>query len=200
MYLTRGEITIIIIAIILIIFYIFNVKKWESNETEDILSDEYIEDMGNLNSNKLVMKMTSTDDGYTNLKRIIDINYYSVLNKSNIELWVPFFSWDITVDNNDINKIKTFSDPENIFIQILYPKIFVKSFDLINKLDKLKLYFTQNKIIQDSFDIYINYIKEYNINYMNMKFNLINKETLLEMKKKEDKVIQIHNLLLNSLR
>jgi hypothetical protein len=199
MHLTRAEITIIIIAIILIVFYIFTVNK----ETEAILSYDNIEDMdniNNINNEKIVMKMTSTDDGYDNLKRIIDVNYYTVLNKSNIELWIPFFASDISLNNNDINKIKTLSEPENIFIQILYPKIFAKSIDLIDKLVQFQLYFTKNKIIEDSFNIYINYIKEYNIYYMNMKFNLINKEILLDLKNKEDKVIKIHDLLLNSLK
>ena len=163
--------------------------------------EDFVEDMaGNITDSVSLINLNSNIDGYNSFKRILDINNYKNLNKSNIELWIPFFALDITLTSSDINKAKNILEPEIIFAQIVYPKILIKSFDLITKFEELKLYFSQQKVIQNSFDIYINYIKEYNMNYINMKFNLINKDGLLELKNKEDKLIQIHNLLLNSLK
>jgi hypothetical protein len=202
---TLGELIIIIVAFIILTYYIFTVRQCKtSNNKEDreqIISEDYVEEMdGNINNEISLINMDPKLDGYNSFKKILDLNQYTNLNKSNIELWIPFFALDITVTQQDVNKAKKLSVPEDIFAQIIYPKIIVKSFVLIKKFEELKLYFTQQQVIKNSFDIYINYIKEYNINYLNMKFNLINKDELLELKNKEDKLIQIHNLLLNSLK
>ena len=202
---TLGELIIIIVAFIILTYYIFTVQQCKMSDNkgdkEQLISEEYIEDMnGNINDSVSLINMNSNTDGYNTFKKILDVNQYTSLNKSNVELWIPFFALDITVTPQDINKAKALSVPEDIFAQIIYPKILIKSLDLIKKFGDLKLYFSQQQVIQNSFDIYINYIKEYNINYVNMKFNLINKDGLLELKSKESKLIQIHNLLLNSLK
>ena len=180
------------------------------NDDDQINMGNLIENMdGNINESMPLINMNSNIDGYNSFKKILDINQYKSLNNldklnslnvSNIELWIPFFAIDLKVSSQDIIKAKELTYPENIFLQLLYPKILIKSLDLIRKFEDLKLYFSQQKFIQNSVDIYINYIKEYNIYYVNMKFNLINKQSLLELKKQEDKLIQIHNLLLNSLK
>jgi hypothetical protein len=223
---TLAELLIIIFAFILLTYYLFSINQCKksiendddnnnnNNDDDDdqINMGNLIENMaGNINESIPLINMNSNSniDGYNSFKKILDINQYKSLNSlnnlnslnvSNIELWIPFFAIDLKVSSQDIIKAKELKDPENIFLQLLYPKILIKSLDLIRKFEDLKLYFSQQKIIQNSFDIYINYIKEYNIYYVNMKFNLINKQSLLELKKQEDKLIQIHNLLLNSLK
>lgn len=201
---TLGELLVVIIAFIILTYYLFTVHKCKKNINQtdkEINMEDFIEDMaGNISDSVSLINMKSNIDGYNSFKRILDVNHYINLNKSNIELWIPFFALDITVTSHDINKAKNILEPEIIFAQIVYPKILIKSFDLIRKFEELKIYFSQQKVIQNSFDIYINYIKEYNMNYVNMKFNLINNDGLLELKNKEDKMIQMHNLLLNSLK
>ena len=143
---TLGELIIIIVAFIILTYYIFTVQQCKisdnkgdnKGDNKELISEEYIEDMnGNINDSVSLINMNSNMDGYNTFKKILDVNQYTSLNKSNVELWIPFFALDITVTPQDINKAKALSVPEDIFAQIIYPKILIKSLDLIKKLGDL---------------------------------------------------------------
>ena len=191
MLFTLGELIVVIIAFVLITYYIFSVKM-----SSDIIGDDLIEDMsGNLSNKVFLMKINESNENYSIFKEILDINYYKKYDRNNIKLWIPFFARDIQLDDNDITKAKDMKDSNKIFIEIIYPKILSKSLELVELLDKIKNVFSKEQIILNSCDQYIRYIKDY-LSYMILMYiNNMVKYELEQLKKNEDKILKIHTLL-----
>jgi hypothetical protein len=194
MLFTLGELIVVIIAFILITYYIFSIKLCKHEENEE----NVVEDMsGNLTNKLFLMKLDESSENYSIFKDIININNYKTYNSSNIKLWIPFFARDIQIDENDILMAKNMKEQFTIFIEILYPRILSKSLEVVKTLDKIKIIFGKEPIIMNSCDKYIRYIKDY-LTYMLITYinNMVNLELQL-LQKNEETLIKINTLLIN---
>jgi hypothetical protein len=200
MLFTLGELIIVIIAFILITYYIFSLntcKKHKDNLDEND-KDDYIEDMsGNLSNKIFIMRINEQTEYYSTFKEILDVNKYKSYNRFNILLWVPFFANDITIYESDVDNAKIMIESKNKFIQILYPKILTRSLDIIEVINKIKILFSKENTIINSCNIYINYIKTYLIQILLIYLNQVDVYELESLQRNEEKIIKIHTLLIN---
>lgn len=194
MLFTLGEMIIVIIAFILITYYIFSVKLCK----DDKINEEFIEDMnGNLSNRTVIMRINEENENYYIFKEILDINNYKTYNRKNINIWVPFFAYDILLYDNDIENAKYIKDSNKIFLEVLYPKILLRSLEIIEIINKIKIIFDKEQIIFNSCDIYIKYIQSYLMLMLSFYINKNIPDELESLQRNEEKIIKIHTLLIN---
>ena len=194
MLFTLGEMIIVIIAFILITYYIFSVKLCKDEK----IDDNFVEDMsGNLSNKTVLMKINEQNENYPIFKEILDINNYKRYSKSNIKLWIPFFAYDISLYDTDIDNAKNINESEKIFIEILYPKIISRCLNIIEIIEKIKILFNNETTIINSCNIYINYIKSYLIKIVSTYLNETELYELQNLQQNESKIVKIHTLLIS---
>ena len=194
MLFTLGETIIVIIAFILITYYIFTLKLCK----DDHIDNEFIEDMsGNLSNKIVIMRINEQNENYSTFKEILDVNNYKTYNRFNIKLWIPFFAYDIGLYDNEIDMAKNILESEKIFIEILYPKILTRSLNIIEIINKIKILFSSEQTVINSCNIYINYIKTYLTQILLVYLNQVDVYELESLQRNEEKIIKIHTLLIN---
>ena len=194
MLFTLGEMIIVIIAFILITYYIFSVKLCKDEK----IDDNFVEDMsGNLSNKTVLMRINEQNENYPFFKEILDINNYKRYSKNNIKLWIPFFAYDISLYDTDIDNAKNINESEKIFIEILYPKIISRCLNIIEIIEKIKILFNNETTIINSCNIYINYIKSYLIKIVSTYLNEIELYELQNLQQNESKIVKIHTLLIS---
>ena len=194
MLFTLGEMIIVIIAFILITYYIFSVKLCKDEK----IDDNFVEDMsGNLSNKTVLMRINEQNENYPFFKEILDINNYKRYSKNNIKLWIPFFAYDISLYDTDIDNAKNINESEKIFIEILYPKIISRCLNIIEIIEKIKILFNNETTIINSCNIYINYIKSYLIRLVSTYLNETELYELQNLQQNESKIVKIHTLLIS---
>jgi len=200
---TLSEIIVVIIAFIILSYYIYTVKtgkcinEMDKDSIDDNDDDDKIEHFeGQSTCEQVNMLLVNDKNNYA--KMIIDKNNrrFDIIN---IRFWIPFIATKkIFLDNNDIDILNKAPDLETAFNLVIYPKIYIIVTNEINKMEKLKKKISNiTQSTKDVIDRYIKFLKLYIIYYNNIVLNLLDPKHQVELKNTEDLMMRIENVLRN---
>ena len=197
---TLGEIIVVIIALIILSYYIYTVKTGKclnEMDKDSIDDDDKIEHFEAQSSCEQI-NMLLVNDKNNYAKMIIDKNNrrFDVIN---IRFWIPFIATNkIFLDNNDIDILNKAPDLETAFNIVIYPKIYIIVTNEINKMEKLKTKISNiTQSTKDVIDRYIKFLKLYIIYYNNIVLNFLDPKHQVELKNTEDLMMRIEDILRN---
>jgi len=145
----------------------------------------------------LICVTTSIDSITSNksksLNQIKSFNISKKFTLTNIEYWIPFYV-KLNLTDVDISQSNDYGEINEVFLKIIFPKIFNYSLTLIELMNELSLN-QKNRTMINAIDFFNKYVSTYLILYISVITEQSESEDLLELQKMESKVSDLYNLL-----
>ena len=148
----------------------------------------------------LICATTSIDSITSNksksLNQIKSFNISKKFTLTNIEYWIPFYV-KLNLTDADISQSNDYNKIDEVFLKIIFPKIFNYSLTLIELMNELSLN-QRNRTMINAIDFFNKYVSTYLILYISVITEQSESEDLLELQKMETSVSKLYNLLVKS--
>lgn len=124
------------------------------------------------------------------------LNNWDKFNNNNIQFWIPFYV-KINFTQEEISKSNDIQSINDVFTTIIFPKIFNYSLTLIDLMNQLKKYQSDDTII-NSINFFNKYVTTYLIIYMDVITGQSDTDVLLELQNLESQVNQLYDLIIST--
>ena len=156
----------------------------------------------NENVDKNLICVTTTFETITSnkSKSLNQIKSYNLTKKytlTNIKYWIPFYvNYNkLNISDADISQSNDYGEINEVFLKIIFPKIFNYSLTLIDLMNELSLN-QRNRTMINAIDFFNKYVSTYLILYISVITEQSESEDLLELQKMESLVSDLYNLLI----